>query len=127
MLLVIANYEMAGLVDVSNLQFDMFSFLEFLKKKLIGFLVKLIVKIKDIIVKALLKFFKEKVMPLILKWAEKRIFEQIEGYLATLLEALECINIFGFARGNILTNIDDVNYADIIQTQKVVPDSNNTC
>ena len=127
MLLVIANYEMAGLVDTSDLQFDMFTFLEFIKKKLIGFLVKLVVKIKDIIVKALLRFFKEKIMPLILKWAEKHILEQIEGYLATLLEALECVKIFGFARRNILTEIDDVNYADIVQSEKVVPDSNNTC
>jgi len=127
MLLVIANYEIAGLVDTTNLQFDMFSFLEFIKKKLIGFIVRLVVKIKDVIVKALMKFFKEKIMPLILKWAEKRILEQIEGYLATLVEALECVKIFGGGFGNVLTSIDDVNYADIVLTEKVVPDSNNPC
>ena len=128
MLLIIANYEMAGLVNAANMKFDMFYFLEFIKKKLIGFLVKLIVKIKDIIIKALLRFFKNKVLPLILKWAEMRLLEQLEGYLAALLEALECVKIFDiFGHKNILTAIDDVNYADIIQTEKVIPDSDNTC
>lgn len=128
MLLIVANYEMAGLIDTSNLGFDMFSFLEFIKKKLIGFLVKLIVKIKDIIVKAILNFFKKKVLPLILKWAEKLLIEKLEGYLATLLEALECVKIFDiFGYKNVKTAIDDVNYADIVQTEKVLPDSDNTC
>lgn len=128
MMLIVANYEMAGLINTSDLGFDMFSFLEFIKKKLIGFLVKIIVRIKDIIVKAILNFFKNKVLPLILKWAESRLLEQLEGYLATLLEALECVmifDVFGFKK--VKTAIDDVNYADIIQTEKVMPDSDNTC
>lgn len=122
MTLIIINYDAAGLIDVQTLlDGNMNVILEFIKQKLLGFIIRLVKLLKDIIINAVLNFLIQKITPLIAKWKSMRIMEQIEDYLVVLHQALECITIFQFGT-NVLTVIDDVNYADIVP-EKITPET----
>ena len=65
-----------------------------------------------------MNFLSTKLKPLVLKFMAKKLLEELEYYLDLLRQALECINLFGWPFGRkTLTAIEDVNYADIVQTK----------
>ena len=124
MLLLAVNYDIAGVVDFRDIDFnDIGAIFDLLKKKLIGMLVRLINKIKDEIIKKLLEFFYEKVLPLVALYMSKLLLENLDYYLRILTSALDCLLIVTFNRRGVPTQIDDVNYADIIPTQITPPNS----
>ena len=85
-----------------------------------GVAVQLVKLVKDMIVELLLKLFKTTIGPLIEKYTLKLLMEYIEDYMAILYEALECVKLFDFGLNTVLTQIDNVNYADIIP-EKITP------
>lgn len=118
MALIILNYEVAGALNLSeiNINSPMETVLSFVRQKMLGIFGALVKKIKDIVVKAVLDLFNKQIQPLITKFMAAKLLEQIENYTDLLRQALECIDIFGFPYilGNGLrTNIEEVNYADI--------------
>ena len=118
MALIIVNYEIAGALNLSeiNINSPMDTILSFVKQKMLGLFAALIKKIKDIVVKAVLDLFNKQIQPLIAKFMAAKLLEQLENYTDLLRQAMECIDIFGFPYilGNGLrTNIEEVNYADI--------------
>jgi hypothetical protein len=61
-----------------------------------------------------------------MKWSVELSLEAINDWIRLLTEALACIPIFDFSAEKVLTELDDVNYADIIPQQNK-PESSNTC
>lgn len=119
MALIMMNFEFAGILDLTVLDsLDMI--IEILRKKILGLIRQMVKLIKDYIVSALLELFKKTIKPLIEKYTAKLLLEYIEDYMAILIEASECVKLFGSGLGNTLTQIDDVNYADITP-EKITP------
>ena len=120
MALIVVNYEIAGALNLSTINTDtsMDAVLDYFKTKMLGVFAALVKKIKEIVIKAVLNFLSTKLKPLVLQFMAKKLLEELEYYLDVLRQALECINLFGwpFARKT-LTAIEDVNYADIVQTK----------
>lgn len=122
MALIIVNYEIAGALNLSeiNINSPMDTVLSFVKQKMLGLFAALIKKIKDIVVKAVLDLFNKKIQPLITKYLAAKLLEQLENYTDLLRQAMECIDIFGFPYliGNgMRTDIEEVNYADITRVK----------
>jgi hypothetical protein len=122
MTLILANYEIAGIVNLSALNPNTSSgiIMNFVRTKMLGVFAALIRRTNDLIINAVFSFFNKKVTPLVMKYAASKTLEQLQYYLELLMQALECIDIFGFPYmlGNgVKTGIDNVNYADITRTK----------
>lgn len=120
MALIVVNYEIAGALNLSAINTDtsMDAVLDYFKTKMLGVFAALVKKIKEIVIKTVLNFLSTKLKPLVLKFMAKKLLEELEYYLDLLRQALECINLFGWPFGRkTLTAIEDVNYADIVQTK----------
>ena len=120
MALIVVNYEIAGALNLSAINTDtsIDAVMSYFRTKMLGVFAAMVKKIKNIVVEAVLNFFNTKIKPLIVEFMAKKLLEELEYYLDLLRQALECISLFGwpFARKN-LTSIEDVNYADIVQTK----------
>ena len=93
-------------------------------KKILSLFVGLARFIRDKIIEFLLKLFKEKILPMLVQWSGIMVTENINDWMRLLLEAMECIPRFS-SKTN-LTEIDNVQYADIVKTQDT-PESSQTC
>lgn len=121
MALLITNYEIAGALNLSQIDVNasVSVVFDFLKTKMLGLFAALVKKIKDMIVKAVYNFFVNKIMPLIQKYITARLLEQLEFYMDLLRQALDCIAIFGWQGRKVMTGLDEVNYADITPTKTI--------
>lgn len=122
MALLITNYEIAGALNLSEVDQNasVSVVFDFLKTKFLGLFAALVKRIKDMVIDAVLNFFNNKIMPLIRKYITARLLEQINYYTDLLRQALDCIAIFGWQGRKVMTGLDEVNYADITQ-YKTIP------
>ena len=125
MMLFLINFEIMGLIDFSNVT-SLNDVLNLIIKKMIAIIISLVRYIKDKIIQFLLKLFYEKVKPLLVEFGIDTLKEKLEDWIALLEEAISCIPLFNFNRYSVQTAIDDVNYADITQVQKI-PETEKTC
>lgn len=127
LLLLYMNFELMGLTNIDDfLGQDFSKILNLLMNKIFGLLKSIIIFIKDKIVELLLRFFYEKILSLLLQYELILLLERITYWLEILKAALGCIPLFKFKRNKVLGSIDEVNYADIINTQDT-PESTSTC
>lgn len=121
MALLLINYELAGAVNLSEIDVNksVSVVFDFFKTKMLGLFAALVKKIKDLVVDAVIDLFKRKVEPLIRKYITAKFQEQLEYYMDLLNQALECIALFGWMGGQQPTSIDEVNYADITQVKSI--------
>lgn len=126
MLLFLINLEATGLVNLENNLFehDFGKIFNVILNKILGLTKSIIVLIKNEIIILLLKLFEEKVLPLLIEWKLVIYLEMITYWLVMLKSALNCLPTFQFPK--IISSIDDVNYADIDNSQKT-PESTSLC
>jgi hypothetical protein len=111
MLLILMNYAMTGMVALHNLN----TIFNFLLNKILGLLKSIILYIKDKIIELLLKFFYQKVLPLLVKYTLVLMKERNTAWLEILSIALSCLPKISLPkRTGIKWAIDNVEYADII-------------
>ena len=122
MLLFVINFETAGLIKVDG---DFDSLMEILFKKILSIFVALSRFIRDKIIEFLLKLFKQSIQPMLAQWSAIIVTEEINDWIRLLTEAMSCIPRFSLG-GNELTEIDNVNYADIVKEQDI-PESSQEC
>ena len=114
MLLFCINLETMGLINLENLSNGDINLInDFIFRKLTGIIKKLIVQIKDAIVKYLLEILRKEIKKLIDEVAIIMLLEQLDDYIRLLNQIIECIRKF-FGTGETVAGIDEVNYADII-------------
>lgn len=127
LLLLYMNFELMGLTKIEDfIGQDFTKILNLLMNKIFGLLKSIIIFIKDKIVELLLRFFYEKILSLLLQYELILLLERITYWLEILKAALSCVPLFKFKRNKVLGSIDEVNYADIINTQDT-PESTSTC
>ena len=121
MLLFIINLEAVGMLNIDG-NFD--KIFELIFKKILSLFVGLARYIRDKIIEFLLKLFKERMQPMLVQWSAILVSENINDWIRLLLEAIQCIPRFNIKTD--LTEIDNVQYADIVKTQDI-PESSQTC
>ena len=121
MLLFVINLEAVGMLKIDG-NFD--KIFELIFKKILSLFVGLARYIRDKIVEFLLKLFKERIQPMLVQWSAILVSENINDWIRLLLEAIQCIPRFNIKTD--LTEIDNVQYADIVKTQDI-PESSQTC
>ena len=124
MLLFMINFNVMGLIKLDDIK----SFSDIYKifiRKILSIILSLVQYIKDKIIIFLIKLYYKKIEPLLLQFIQLLLNEKMQEWLILLEEARQCISLFNFKQ-NVLTEIDDVNYADITQTGDI-PESAQTC
>lgn len=121
MLLFVINLEAVGMLNIDS---DFDKIYELILKKILSLFVGLARYIRDKIVEFLLKLFKERIQPMLVQWSAILVSENINDWIRLLLEAIQCIPRFNIKTD--LTEIDNVQYADIVKTQDI-PESSQTC
>ena len=121
MLLFVINLETVGLLNIND---DFDKIYELIFKKILSLFVGLARYIRDKIIEFLLKLFKERIQPMLVQWSAILVSENINDWIRLLLEAIQCIPRFNIKTD--LTEIDNVQYADIVKTQDI-PESSQTC
>lgn len=121
MLLFVINLEAVGMLKIDG---DFDKIFELIFKKILSLFVGLARYIRDKIVEFLLKLFKERIQPMLVQWSAILVSENINDWIRLLLEAIQCIPRFNIKTD--LTEIDNVQYADIVKTQDI-PESSQTC
>ena len=121
MLLFVINLEAVGMLNIDG---DFDKIYELIFKKILSLFVGLARYIRDKIVEFLLKLFKERMQPMLVQWSAILVSENINDWIRLLLEAIQCIPRFNIKTD--LTEIDNVQYADIVKTQDI-PESSQTC
>ena len=121
MLLFVINLEAVGMLNING---DFDKIFELIFKKILSLFVGLARYIRDKIVEFLLKLFKERMQPMLVQWSAILVSENINDWIRLLLEAIQSIPRFNIKTD--LTEIDNVQYADIVKTQDI-PESSQTC
>ena len=121
MLLFVINLEAVGMLNING---DFDKIFELIFKKILSLFVGLARYIRDKIIEFLLKLFKERMQPMLVQWSAILVSENINDWIRLLLEAIQCIPKFNIKTD--LTEIDNVQYADIVKTQDI-PESSQTC
>lgn len=125
MLLFIINFQLMGLINVNDINsFD--DITNLFVKKLLSTIISIVRYIKDKIADYLYKLFLKTIKPLLLEWGILILTEKLAAWIELLEEAISCVPLFGFGINKTLTEIDDVNYADITQTQDI-PETEKSC
>ena len=118
MLLFCINLDTMGLINLKGIasgDIDLIN--DFIFRKLSGIIKKLIVQIKDLIVKYLLEIVRKTINKKIEEVAILLLLEQMDDYIRLLNQIMECIRKFGI--GTTVSGIDEVTYADIIPEEKI--------
>ena len=128
MVLFIINFQILGLIKIDDLK-DNDIIMELLYKKIVGIIISLIAYIKNKIVEFLLGLFYKKITPILEKVYAIIATERLEYWITLLEEARRCLSgLFSLFqnKSKVITEIDDVNYADIRQEDDI-PESSSTC
>ena len=127
MLLIIMNLNLVGIVKVEDVfGNDMGFILNVILNKILGLTKSLVLFIKDKILSLLLKLLYDYIIPLSVRWVLMTYLERLNGWLATLNAAIYCLPTFRFKLPKLLTSIEDVDYADIVNNQNL-PEVSDGC
>lgn len=127
LLLIYLNFSLMGIVRIDEtLGNDLGIILNLLMNKIFALVKSIIIFIKDLIIQILMEFLYKALMPLLLKFLAILLREKIIDWLLILKAAIECLPLLKFQPRKIIGQIEDVNYADIINTQDT-PTSSNNC
>lgn len=126
-LLLFINFELMGLIGIdSALGQDFTKIFNLILNKIFALVKSIILFIKDKIIELLLIFFYENILPLLLKYELLILLERTTYWLEILRSAVSCLPTFKFKRNKTIGSIDEVNYADIINTRQI-PEITNPC
>ena len=118
MLLFCINLDTMGLINLKGVSAGDINLInDFIFRKLAGIIKKLILQIKDAIVKYLLEILRKVIKKLMEEVAIIILLEQLNDYIRLLRQIMECIRKFGI--GTTVSGIDEVTYADIIPEKKI--------
>ena len=126
-LLIMINFKLMGVVSSEDL-FDknQAKVISLVINKIFGMVKSIIEFIKDKLQEILLELVQEYVLPLITQYMLLISLEKIQAWIDVLTDAMNCLLSLRFNPNRPRGEIDDVNYADIVNEQ-LTPESNNPC
>ena len=94
---------------------DFGALLNLILNKIMGLIKSIIKFVKEKVAEMLFQFILKEIMPLIVKWMAALKIEELKNWLNILIAAVKCLPTMDIKLPK-LGGIDDVNYADIIDT-----------
>lgn len=126
MLLFLINFHELGLINLKNIIGNNDEIMSFFLNKMLAAIISIVKYVKDKIIELLLKLLEEKLIPLIEKYFVMVFKERYEYWIKLLQEAITSCSLIRFKRNKTQSQIDEVDYADIIPNQ-TVPVSGSAC
>lgn len=126
MLLFLINFHELGLINLKNIIGNNDEIMSFFLNKMLAAIISIVKYVKDKIIELLLKLLEEKLIPLIEKYFVMVFKERYEYWIELLQEAITSCSLIRFKRNKTQSQIDEVDYADIIPNQ-TVPVSGSAC
>jgi len=115
-LLILINFRMMGITSSEDfLVPDQNKIIALVINKILGIIKSIINLIKDKILEILLELVYEKLIPMITKYMVVISLEKIQMWIDLLTDTLNCLMTINIGSNRVLTQIDDVNYADIVK------------
>lgn len=125
MLLFVINFQLMGLVNIEDVE-TLQDVMKVFYRKIISSFVSIVTYIKDKIIEHLLNLFYKTISPILFQYILKLINERLQYWIKLLEEAKNCLALF-LGYGNRGQNqLDEVNYADITETQEI-PEKDKSC
>jgi hypothetical protein len=127
-LIIYMNFELLGISKDSEsfLNADLGKILNFILNKMFRLLKSIVIFVLNKVLELLLELLLKKVLPKILKYKCLLILEQIEYWMKVLIAAINCLPLYKFNLPKYISQIEDVQYADIENTQNT-PESTSLC
>ena len=126
MLLFMINFHELGLINLKNIIGNNDEIMSFFLNKMLAAVGSIVKYVKDKIAELLLKLLEEKLIPLIEKYFMMVFKESLEAWIELLEEAIKSCALIRFKSKKNQSQIDEVDYADIIPTQ-TIPVSGSSC
>lgn len=126
MLIFILNFHIAGLIDLSD-PHSIDDIQQLITDKLFSILKCSIKILLNKIYEMLLELFNSYIKPILDAYIIQGMIEYVEKWLKLLKEALECIPMFNWNKFKLKAQIDNVDYADIINNEAKAPETTQTC
>jgi hypothetical protein len=126
MLIFIINFQIAGLIDLTDPRSSEDAE-QLINDKIFSVLKCLIKILLNKIYQMLLELFYEYIMPILTAYIIQALIEYMEKWLKLLKEALQCIPMFNWNKYKLNAQIDNVDYADIINNPRKTPETTQTC
>ena len=128
MMLIIINMSLSGAVKMNEFgKNDFGALLNLILNKIMGLIKSIIKFVKEKVAEMLFQFILKEIMPLIVKWMAALKIEELKNWLNILIAAVKCLPTMDIKLPK-LGGIDDVNYADIIDTgSTTTPEAASTC
>lgn len=125
-LLFLINFDIMGIISLEDLfSTDQSVIVRLITNKFFQMLRSIISLIKDKLAELLWKLFLKVILPVATKYQLLKIREQMEDWIILLSSIIYCLPRFKFQKA--LTQIDDVNYADITDEQKTPENTEPKC
>lgn len=126
-LLFLINFQLMGITSLEDLwSNNQSAIIRLIVNKIFGLVRSIISFVKDQLCRLLFKLFETHILPLIYKYQLIKLKEQMEDWMILLAAAIACLPRFKFNTRKNISQIDDVDYADIINEQKL-PESVGGC
>lgn len=126
MLLFMINFHELGLINLKETIGSNDEIMSFFLKKMLAAIGSIAKYVKDKIAEVLLKLLEEKLIPLLEKYFMMVFKESLEYWIELLEEAIRSCALVKFKTKKNQSQIDEVDYADIIPNQSV-PISGSAC
>lgn len=125
MLLFMINFQVLGVVNFKN-KMSNDEIMSFMINKMLAIIVSLVKYVKDKLVELIVKLFKKTIKEFLDKLVKLLFQEYYEEWLALLAEGIAACTSIKITGNNTSSEIDDVDYADIVPEQ-TVPESGSGC
>ncbi len=125
MLLFMINFQVLGVVNFKN-KMSNDEIMSFMINKMLAIIVSLVKYVKDKLIELIVKLFKEKIKEFLDKLVKLLFQEYYAEWLALLAEGVAACASIKFAKNNNSSDIDDVDYADIVP-ERTIPESGSGC
>lgn len=119
LMVFVVNFSLLGLIDLNEFKSSSNKLMDLIYTKLIATIKSVITFVKDLIIQYFCQIIADKLKELIETGVLLMVQEKLLYWTKLLTEAMAClpdVNL-AFNRQNVLTAIDDVNYADIVPVQ----------
>ena len=121
MFVLLVNQSIMG-----NSNYEEFNFNEFLNNVMTIIIKEIIIRLKALLLDLFLSYILKELQPLIGLLASRLLLETLHMYIDLLEQIFKCIPIFRFgdtfgSNQELISVLDDVNYADIINNEKQTP------
>lgn len=119
LMVFVVNFSLLGLIDLNEFKSSSNKLMDLIYTKLIATIKSVITFVKDLIIQYFCQIIADKLKELIETGVLLMVQEKLHYWTKLLTAAMAClpdVNL-AFNRQNVLTAIDDVNYADIVPVQ----------